>query len=312
MTLMDPGSRIYVAGRSTMAGKAIEAKLRALRFTDVIQDEEPDVTDRGAVERFFQRARPEFVFVAAGKSAGIAGNLRAPADLMLDNLLVAAHLIPAAWSSGVRKLLYLASSCIYPKEAPQPFHPSSLWTGPVEPSSHAYATAKLAGIRLCDAYRQQHGADFITAISADAYGPSADFSPEDSHVAAALLRRIHDARQAASPSVEIWGSGTPRREFIYVDDLADACVFAMQHYDAAEPINLGTGITTSIAELAETICEVVGYEGELRFDRSKPDGMPLKGLDSAALRALGWTPKYDLRTGLITTYERNFKLKARN
>jgi GDP-L-fucose synthase len=221
---------------------------------------------------------------------------------MLDNLLAGTHVISAAWKSGAKKLLYLASSCIYPKLAPQPFSTSSLWSGPVESTSDAYAVAKLAGVRLCEAYRRQHNANFVTAIAADAYGPGDDFSSENSHVAAALLRRIHEAKKASRPFVEIWGSGTPRREFIYVDDLADACIFAMQQYDGAEPLNLGTGTTTSIAELASTIRDVVGYPGELTFNRSKPDGMPFKGLDSTPLTRMGWTPRYDLRRGIEETY----------
>jgi GDP-L-fucose synthase len=230
---------------------------------------------------------------------------------MLNNLLVGTHAISSAWNTGTRKLLYLASSCVYPKAAPQPFSVSSLWTGPVEPTSDAYAVAKLAGIRLCEAYRRQHNANFLTAIAADAYGPGDDFTAENSHVVAALLRRIHEGEKTGAPSVEIWGSGTPRREFIYVDDLADACIFAMDHHAGAEPINLGTGVTTSIRELAETIREVVGYKGELRFDPRKPDGMPFKGLDSTPLKKLGWAPSHDLRAGLEKTYGWYLQLEAR-
>ena len=300
-------TRIYVAGGDSFIGRAIRGRVRRPLLVD---DAEPDLTDRAAVERFFTQTRPDVVLVAAGKTAGIAGNQRSPADLMLDNLLGSTHVISAAWNAGVRKLLYLASSCVYPKAAPQPFSPSSLWTGPVEPTSDAYAVAKLAGIRLCEAYRRQHGANFITAIAADAYGPGDDFSQENSHVAAALLRRIHEAKTAAAPFVEIWGSGTPRREFIFVDDLADACLFAMDHYDGAEPLNLGTGVTTSITELAEGIRDVVGYEGELRFDRSKPDGMAFKGLDSEPLHTLGWKARHGLRQGLEETYGWYLKVKS--
>jgi GDP-L-fucose synthase len=266
-------------------------------------DDEPDLLDRSAVEDFFSRARPEYVFVAAGKSAGIGGNQRFPADLMLDNLLVAGHLMPAAAAHGTKKLLYLSSSCTYPKTAAQPLDVSSLWSGPLEPTSAAYAAAKLAGTSLCDAYRRQHGLPFISAIGADAYGPGDDFDPEHAHVVGALIRRIHEARESSGPSVVVWGSGTPRREFIYVDDLADACIFAMRQYDAPEPINLGTGAATSIGELAAMIRDVVAYRGELKFDRSKPDGMPFKGLNSSRLRGMGWQPAVDLRTGLARTYE---------
>jgi GDP-L-fucose synthase len=305
---MDPTSRIFVAGagaEGTLYGRALPGRLRAQGFTNVVGagDEEPDLRDRSAVDDFFARARPEYVFLAAGKTAGIIGNQRFPADLMLDNLLIASTVIPAAWAHGVRKLLYLSSSCTYPRAAAQPLDVSSLWSGALEPTSAAYAVAKLAGIKLCDAYRQQYGARFVAAIAADAYGPGDDFSPENSHVAGALIRRIHEARVAVSPTVVVWGSGAPRREFIFVDDLADACVFAMRHYEGSDPINLGTGTSTSIAELADLIREVTGYRGALEFDRSKPDGMPFKGLDSSALKDLGWRPRVDLSTGLARTYD---------
>jgi GDP-L-fucose synthase len=303
-------ARIYVAGSNTLIGSAIIRRLRLNPEANVIDQPEPELTDRAAVERFLEQTQPDVVFGVAGRTAGIAGNQQFPADLMLDNLLIGTHVISSAWRAGVKKLLYLASSCVYPKAAHQPFSASSLWTGPVEPTSDAYAVAKLAGIRLCDAYRRQHQADFITAISADTYGPGDDFSPANSHVAAALLRRIHEAKEANAPYVEIWGSGTPRREFIYVDDLADACIFAMDRYNGAEPLNLGTGITTSIAELAGTIRDIVGYPGELKFDRSKPDGMPLKGLDSEPLRQLGWHASHSLRQGLEDTYQWYLKVKT--
>jgi len=311
---MDLHARIYVAGGSgsrgqgtqaTMTGAAIVRRLAELGFTNVAGagDDAPDLLDRTAVDTFFERARPDYVFVAAGKTAGIGGNQQSPADLMLDNLLVAGHVIPAAARHGSRKLLYLASSCIYPKAAPQPLDVSSLWSGALEPTSAAYAVAKLSGLKLSEAIRQQHGRPFITAIGADAYGPGDDFDPERSHVVGALIRRLHEARVAGKPSVAVWGSGAPRREFIYVDDLADACIFAMHHHDDAEPINLGTGTATSIAELAAMVREVVGYPGELEFDLSKPDGMPFKGLDSSKLRGLGWLPRVELRVGLVRTYE---------
>ena len=300
---MPADPRIYVAGARTLIGSAILRRLIEQHVPNIVSEDEPDLTDRVAVERFVDRMRPDWIFVAAGKSAGIAGNQQSPADLMLDNLLAGTHLVSSAWKSGAGKLLYLASSCIYPKLAPQPFSAASLWTGPVEPTSDAYAVAKLAGVKLCEAYRRQHGANFITAIAADVYGPGDDFSVEQSHVAAALVRRIHEAKTTDAPVVEIWGSGTPRREFIYVDDLADASIFTMQRYDGSEPLNLGTGVSTSIAELADTIRSVVGYRGELRFDRSKPDGMPFKGLDPEPLKKMGWKPRYTLRQGLEETYQ---------
>ena len=300
---MDLLARIYVAGRSTLTGRALLKRLGERGFNRVIDDVEPDLTDQRSVSEFFRRTKPEYVFLVAGKVSGIAGNQQIPADLMLDNLSIVTNVIPAAWNIHARKLLYVASSCIYPKAASQPFQVSSLGTGPLEPTSEPYALAKLAGVKLCEAYRRQHNAAFISAISGDAYGPGDDFSIENSHVAAGLLRRIHEAKDAQRPFVEIWGSGSPRREFIYADDLADACIFAMQRYDAADPVNLGSGCDVSIAELAELIKNVVGYTGELRFDTGKPDGMPFKALDSSALRQLGWTPRWTLEEGLRETYQ---------
>jgi GDP-L-fucose synthase len=299
---VDVNARIYVAGSQTLVGRALLKRLADRGFTRVIRDAEPNLSDRPDVSAFFARTQPEFVFLVAGKVSGIAGNQQWPADLMLDNLLAVTNVIPTAWESQVRKLLYLGSSCIYPKAAQQPFHVSSLGTGPMEPTSEAYAVAKLAGMKLCEAYRRQHNAAFITAISGDAYGPGDDFSIENSHVASGLLRRIHDARIERRPFVEIWGSGNPRREFIYADDLADACIFAMQRHDGAEPLNLGSGEDISIADLAGLIKEVVGYEGDLKFDSGKPDGMPFKALDSSTLRGMGWEPLWKLRRGLEETY----------
>jgi GDP-L-fucose synthase len=299
---VDLNARIYVAGGETLVGRALRKRLVERGFSGVVSDADPDLGDRGAVAAFFERTRPEFIFLTAGKVSGIAGNQQRPADLMTDNLLTVTNVIPAAWASHARKLFYLASSCVYPKAAPQPFHVASIGTGPMEPTSEAYAVAKLAGIKLCQAYRRQHDAAFISGISGDAYGPGDDFSIENAHVAAGLLRRIHEARNEGRRFVEIWGSGKPRREFIYVDDLADACIFAMRHYDQPEPLNLGSGEELSIADLAQMIKEIVGYTGELRFDVSKPDGMPFKALDSTALRDMGWKPSWSLRSGLEETY----------
>src|SRR6266850_954616 len=243
---MTSESRIYVAGAGTFVGHAIVRRLSAAGFTDIVgaadlNDVEPDFGDGRAVDRFFEQVAPEYVFVAAGRAAG-EGHKRRAADLMLDNLLVASHVIPAASRCRVKKLLYLASSCVYPRNARQPLQVSSLWTGPLDPASAHYAVAKLAGMRLCDAYRRQHDAPFVAAIAADTYGPGDDFTAENSHVAAALIRRMHEAREAGAPAVDVWGSGRSRREFIYVEDLADACLLAMLHYDGGDPINLGTGI----------------------------------------------------------------------
>jgi GDP-L-fucose synthase len=299
---MQRGSRIFVAGGRSMIGSAILRRLQAEGLSPIAAEEEPDYRDRSAVDAFLARQRPQYVFVAAGETAGIGGNTGRPADLMTDNLLAAANLIPAAAGHGAEKLLYLASSCIYPKHAPHPLQPASLWTGPVEPTSAAYATAKLAGVVMVDAFRRQHAKPFVAAIGADAYGPGDDFSAENAHVAGALLRRFDEAARAGAAFVEVWGSGTPRREFIYVDDLADACVFAMQRYEGTGAINLGTGVVNSIAELAAEVARVVGFRGEIRFDRSRPDGMPFKGLDSSLLHGLGWRPQWTLTRGLEETY----------
>jgi GDP-L-fucose synthase len=300
---VERNARVYVAGADTMIGAAIITALRrdgydVLDGAGDVRLDQPDT-----VRRFFERHRPQYVFVAAGRAAGISGNQRHPADLIHDNLLVVTHVIHEAWRSGTRRLMYLASSCSYPKLAPQPMRPDSLLTGPLEPTSQSYAIAKLAGIQMCTAYSRQHGVEFFAAVPADAFGPGDDFSPEDSHVVAGLIRRLHEARQTGAPSVDIWGSGQQRREFIYADDLASACVFAMKHYTGPGPLNLGGGRDASIAELAHTIKSVIGFEGALRFDTSKPDGMPLKALDGAELAALGWRPSISFFDALERTYQ---------
>jgi len=298
-------SVIYVAGRQTLIGAAIVRQLEHQGYANIIgaAGDGPNLTDGKAVTDFFARQRPEYVFMAAGRSGGILANQKYPADLMLDNLLAECNVVHAAYRHRVKKLLYLASSCSYPKNCPQPMRVESLLTGPLEPTNEAYAVAKIAGIKLCQAYRQQYGANFVIGIPANAFGPGDDFSPEDSHVIAALIRKMHEAKLSDAPSVEVWGTGAPRREFIYADDLADACLFIMRNYDGAEPINLGGGIDTSIGELAQRVKEVVGYEGELRFDRSRPDGMPLKALDSSVLIAMGWKPTTPFRVALTATWE---------
>lgn len=264
--------------------------------------DEPDFTDAAAVDRYFAQRRPDYVFIAAGKSGGIGANQRLPAVLIQDNLLVACHLVYSAFRHGTKKLLYLASSCCYPKHCPQPMRVESLLTGPLEPSNDAYAVAKIAGIHLCQAYRRQYGLNCVSAIPANAFGPGDDFSLEDSHVIAALIRKIHEAKAQHLRSVEVWGTGSPRREFIYADDLADACIVTMRNYDREEPINLGTGSDISIKELAALIKEIAAYSGELRFNADKPDGTPVKRLDSSRLEGLGWKPKTDFRMALEETY----------
>jgi GDP-L-fucose synthase len=297
-------ARIYVAGADTLLGAALRTRLQAAGYDNLVglPPSEPDLTCPRQVDDFFAHSRPEYVFHAAGKSGGIHANQAYPAALMRDNLLVAVNVIHAAHRHGAARLLYLASSCSYPRLAPQPMPVEALLTGPLEPTSEAYAMAKLAGLKLCQAYRRQYGARFITGISANAFGPHDDFSPEDSHVIPGLIRKLHEARLYGQDDFPVWGTGQARREFLYAPDLADACLFVMTHYDAPEPINLGGGPALSIAEVARTVAEVVGYRGRLRFDTTRPDGMPRKGLDSGPLARLGWCPATDFRTALVATY----------
>ena len=301
---MEQNARIFVAGGSTLIGRALLERLRAGGFRRVVgaPPDEPDLTDAGRVAAFFAWQRPQYVFLTAGRSGGIGANRDRPAELMIDNMLVTAHVIRAAHRSGVSRLLYLASSCGYPRLAPQPMRPESLLAGPPEPTSDAYAVAKLAGWKLCQAYRRQYGATFVTAIPANAFGPFDDFSPDGGHVIPALMRRMHEAKLRGDASVVVWGSGRPLREFLYVRDLADACLFLMRRYDGEGPFNLGGGTEHSIAETARRIAEVVGYRGQIAFDAAKPDGAPRKALDSGELLALGWRPATDFRTALEETY----------
>jgi GDP-L-fucose synthase len=261
------------------------------------------LTDAVEVERFFSWASPDYVFMAAGRSGGIQENQLYPADLMRENLLVACNLLHQAWRHGVKKLLYLASSCSYPRDCVQPMAEDLLLTGPLESTNEAYALAKISGIKLCQAYRKQYGANFVSGIPANAFGPRDDFGEESSHVIPGLIRRMHKARQEKAESVTIWGSGSPRREFIFSRDLAEACIVLMDHSDDARPINLGVGSDISIAELAFTIREVTGFQGKILFDPAKPDGMPRKLLDSGRLRDLGWQPRTPFRDALQATYE---------
>jgi GDP-L-fucose synthase len=302
---MNRDARIYVAGGTTLLGAALLAHLRAGSYENLVgtPPEEPDLSAAGEVEDFFSRMRPQYVFLAAGLSGGIHLNQTRPAELMLDNLLSAAHVIHAAHVHRVRKLLYVASACCYPRLAPQPLHVESLLTGPLEPTNAAYATAKLAGWQLCAAYRQQFGSRFITAFPANPFGPHDDFHPDGGHVIPSLVRRAYEAKRRNAADLAVWGTGSPRREFIYARDLADACLFVMRHYDAPEPINLGSGVDLSIAEVAHAVADMVGYRGRVWFDDNKPDGMPLKILDSSPLRALGWRPTTDFQAALAETYD---------
>jgi GDP-L-fucose synthase len=301
---MDKDARIFIADNHGLIGEAIRGRLRDDGYENILGDPgRPSLSHAREVEAFFSRTRPEYVFAVGGKSGGIGANQKFPADLMLDNLLVDCHVIDGACRCAAKKLLYIASSCCYPRACLQPMQVSSLMTGLLESTNEAYATAKLAGIKLSQAYRQQYGIDMISAIPGNVFGPGDDFGVEDSHVIAALMVKMHQAKLSQTNTVEVWGSGAPRREFVYVADVADAAIFLMKHYSSPLPINLGSGADASIREIAELIKEVIGYSGELRFDPKKPDGMPLKSLDSSELFALGWQPKISLRSGLEKTYQ---------
>jgi GDP-L-fucose synthase len=298
---VDRQTPLFVAGADTLIGAATITTLRRDGYDVLDGVGQVELRDPVSLRRFFQNHRPQRVIVAAGRAAGISGNQRYPAELIYDNLLIATHVLHEAWSAGTRRLMYLASSCSYPKLAAQPMRVESLLTGAPEPTNRSYAVAKIAAIQMCEAYRQQYGVEFFAAIPADAFGPGDDFSPEDSHVVAGLMRRMHEAKLAGATAIDIWGSGNQRREFIYIDDLASATTFVLEEHNGST-INLGGGRDVSIRELAETIKEIVGFEGKLRFDTSKPDGMPFKALDASALMALGWRPQVAFEDALERTY----------
>ena len=302
---MQSEGSIFIAGHSGLAGSAILRALQSRGYSRLIvrTHQELELTDARAVKDFFQQERPESVFLAAAKVGGIQANNTLPAEFLRENLLIQTHVLHEAWQAGVKKLLFLGSSCIYPKLAPQPIPESALLTGELEPTNDAYALAKIAGIQLCKAYRKQHGANFISVMPTNLYGPQDNFHPEHSHVLPALLRRFHEAQRDGLQEVTVWGSGTPKREFLHSDDLASACLFLMEHYDSPEIINVGWGQDCTIRELAEMIAETVGYTGTLKWDDSRPDGTPRKVLDNRKLSALGWEPKISLQEGLRLTYQ---------
>jgi GDP-L-fucose synthase len=302
---MNARAKIFVAGHRGLVGSAIVRRLRADGFETLLtrSSSELDLRNQGAVEAFFQSERPEYVFLAAAKVGGILANNTYPADFIRDNLQIQTNVIDAAYRAGATKLLFLGSSCIYPKHAPQPMPESCLLTGPLEPTNEWYAIAKIAGVKMCQAYRRQYGFNAVTAMPTNLYGPGDNFDLQSSHVLPALLRKFHDAKQRDDAAAVVWGTGTPRREFLHVDDLAEACVFLMQRYDEASPVNVGWGADVSIRELAEMIREAVGFSGELRFDADKPDGTPRKLLDTSRLKALGWSPRIVLRDGIAATYQ---------
>jgi GDP-L-fucose synthase len=287
-----------------MAGSAIVRRLSAEHCDILIASrDEVDLRRQADVEAWIERARPDAVFVAAAKVGGIKANDSLPAEFLYDNLAIEIAVIHSAYKAGVKKLLFLGSTCVYPKMAPQPMPESALLSGPLEPTNEWYAIAKIAGIKLCEAYRRQYGADFISVMPTNLYGRGDNYHPDHSHVPAALIRRMHEAKLKNAPSVTIWGTGTPRREFLFADDLADACVFLMQRYSGEEMVNIGIGEDMTIAEFARTVADVVGFTGELVYDTSRPDGTPRKLVDTTKLKALGWQAKTPLRDGLAKAYE---------
>ncbi|WP_043770970.1 GDP-L-fucose synthase [Algiphilus aromaticivorans] len=301
---MQQDSRVFVAGHRGLVGSAICRKLQAEGYSGVLtrSRSETDLTDPGEVRHFFAESQPEYVFLAAAKVGGIHANDSAPADFLRDNLQIQLNVIDAAYRAGVKKLVFLGSSCIYPKHAPQPMKEEHLLTGPLEPTNEWYAIAKIAGIKQCQAYRRQYGFNAISLMPTNLYGPGDNFDLQNSHVLPALIRKFHEAREAGEATVTVWGSGMPRREFLHVDDLADACLFLMQHYDGEDIVNIGWGEDLSIAELAAMVKEVVGFEGEIVYDSDKPDGTPRKLMDTSRLTGLGWRPSIGLREGLEQTY----------
>ena len=304
MTAREPGTRIFVAGHRGLAGSAL---VRRLQREPVIQiltatREQLELRDQAAVNYWFRANRPDIVYLAAGTVGGIMANSTRPAEFIYDNMLIHATVVHAAHLYGVKKLLYLGSSCIYPRECSQPMTESQLLTGALEPTNEAYAIAKIAGIKLCQAYRRQYGSNFISAMPTNLYGPNDNFDLTSAHVLPAMMRRFHEAKAAGTSDVVIWGTGTPRREFLHVDDLADACVFLMQRYEGEEHVNVGTGEDISIRELAETIRDIIHPAATLTFDTSKPDGMPRKLLDVSKLHAMGWRHRIGLREGIEETY----------
>jgi len=303
MNEIDFDAPIFVAGHRGLAGSAIVRQLERAGATRILMRtrDELDLRDQSATEAFFARQRPSYVFLAAAKVGGILANSSYPAEFIQENLAIQTNVIHAAWKHGAKKLLFLGSSCIYPRDCPQPIHEDYLLTGPLEPTNEAYAIAKIAGLSMCQAYRRQYGFDAISAMPTNLYGPNDNFHPQNSHVLPALVRRFCEAADTAAPEVAVWGSGTPLREFMHVDDMASAAIYLMQHYANVAPINIGTNDEVSIADLATAIATSAGYAGKLAWDTSKPDGTPRKRLDSSRLRALGWSPTVPLQRGIDET-----------
>lgn len=309
---MELNAKIYVAGHRGMVGSALVRRLRRAGYHNLIMrtSQEMDLRNQGAVADFFNQEKPEYVLLAAAKVGGIVANNTYRADFLYDNLMIQSNVIEQSHVHGVQKLLFLGSSCIYPKLAPQPIKEEYLLTGPLESTNEPYAIAKIAGLKLCEAYRSQYGHYFISAMPTNLYGPGDNYDLQNSHVLPALLRKFHDAREQGHPEVEIWGTGTPYREFLHVDDLADACLHLLRHYDGAEPVNIGTGQDLTIRELAELVREVTGYTGAIHFNTSKPDGTPRKLLDVSKLQSLGWHYSIELRAGITQVYQEAFGLSV--
>ena len=302
---LSKSDKIFVAGHRGMVGSALVRRLEAEGFTNVLKRDRSqlDLTDESAVAKFFADEPPDVVVVAAAKVGGIKANNEYPVEFLLENLRIQNNIIRSAFEAGVRKLLFLGSSCIYPKFAPQPIPETALLTGPLEPTNEAYAIAKIAGIKLCQAYAREYGATFISVMPTNLYGPNDSFDLETSHVLPALLRKAHDAKTRNQNELIVWGTGKPRREFLHVDDLASACLLLLEKYDSPEIVNIGCGEDITVRELSELICDVVGFNGELVWDATKPDGTPRKLLDITKIRALSWQPTIPLRQGIAQTYE---------
>ncbi|UZQ84538.1 GDP-L-fucose synthase [Thermoclostridium stercorarium] len=302
---MEKDSRIYVAGHTGMVGSAIVRCLERNGYHNIIKrtHKELDLTDQAECEKFFRQEKPEYVFLAAAKVGGIHANNTYPADFITENLLIECNVIQSAFKNNVKKLMFLGSSCIYPKLCPQPIKEEYLLTGPLEPTNEAYAIAKIAGIKMCQSYNKQYGTRYISVMPANLYGINDRFDENNSHVIPAMIIKFHKAKTEKRPFVELWGTGKPLREFLYVDDMAEACIYLMQHYDGSDPVNIGSGQEISIRELAEIIRDVVGYTGEVVFDATKPDGTPRRILDNSKITAMGWKPKTDIREGIKMEYE---------
>ncbi|MDR2528520.1 MAG: GDP-L-fucose synthase [Synergistaceae bacterium] len=301
---MNTGAKIYVAGHRGLVGSALVRRLKRAGYQNLVfrTRVELDLRNQAVTRAFFESERPEYVLLAAARVGGIHANSAYPADFIYDNLIVQTNVVHEAYRTGVKKLLFLGSSCIYPRLAPQPMSETALLAGPLEPTNEPYAIAKIAGIKLCQSYNRQYGTNFISVMPTNLYGPGDSYDLENSHALPAMIRKFHEAKESRAPSAWLWGTGTPRREFLYVDDLADACLFLMDRHDGSQIVNIGVGMDVTIRELAETICGIVGYGGEVVWDASKPDGPPRKLLDVSLLHNMGWKHSVELKEGIEKTY----------